>query len=174
MEAHPTDQVLQAFGVGELDHASAKAVSEHLDGCSDCLRRFAGLSSDDILGRIREANYSGGSAPGETNPEGAAGDFARAAPRAARPAGTVPAELANHPDYQIIRPLGSGGMGLVYLAQNRIMGRNEVLKLIGPEIIDRSGVRDRFLREIRAVAQLRHPNIVMAYSAFRAGEGVVF
>ena len=41
-------------------------------------------------------------------------------------------------------------------------------------IIERPGVMDRFLREIRAVAQLRHPNIVTAYTAFRSGESLVF
>ena len=40
-------------------------------------------------------------------------------------------------------------MGLVYLAHNRLMGRHEVLKLIDAKIIERPGVRDRFLREIR-------------------------
>ena len=59
-------------------------------------------------------------------------------------------------------------MGRVYLAHNRLLGRDEVLKLIGREVAEIDGARDRFLREIRAVAGLRHPNIVTAYSAFRA------
>ncbi len=49
---------------------------------------------------------------------------------------TIPPELANNPDYNIIRPLGRGGMGAVFLAHNEIMGREEVLKVISPEIID--------------------------------------
>ena len=90
------------------------------------------------------------------------------------PVSTLPPELANHPDYEIIRELGHGGMGVVFLAHNRIMGRDEVLKVIGRDIIERPGVFDRFLREIRAVARLQHPNIVTAYSAFRCGESLVF
>ena len=86
----------------------------------------------------------------------------------------LPPELANHPDYEIIRELGRGGMGIVFLAHNRIMGRDEVLKVIGPDIIESPGVLDRFLREIRAVARLQHPNIVTAHSAFRCGESLVF
>ena len=86
----------------------------------------------------------------------------------------LPPELANHPDYEIIRELGQGGMGVVFLAHNRIMGRDEVLKVIGPDIIESPGVFDRFLREIRAVARLQHPNIVTAHSAFRCGESLVF
>ena len=90
------------------------------------------------------------------------------------PAGTIPAELAQHPDYKIIRELGRGGMGVVYLAHNEIMGRDEVLKVIGPDVIERPGVLDRFQREMRTVASLQHPNIVCADSAFRAGGNLVF
>jgi serine/threonine protein kinase len=96
--------------------------------------------------------------------------------RVAAPSSTnpIPPELADIADYEISRKLGGGSMGLVFLAHNHIMGRDEVLKLISREIIDNPGVLDRFLREIRAVARLRHPNIVAAYSAFRAGGCLVF
>jgi serine/threonine protein kinase len=82
-------------------------------------------------------------------------------------------ELADLPDYDVLRELGRGGMGVVYLAQNKIMGRMEVLKVVGGHLVNRSGVLDRFLREIRHVARLQHPNIVTAYSAFRLGENLV-
>jgi WD40 repeat protein/formylglycine-generating enzyme required for sulfatase activity/serine/threonine protein kinase len=90
------------------------------------------------------------------------------------PVSKVPPELANHPDYEIIRELGQGGMGVVFLAHNRIMGLDEVLKVIGPDITENPGVFDRFQREIRAVARFQHPNIVTAHSAFRCGESLVF
>ena len=45
---------------------------------------------------------------------------------------------------------------------------------MGRQIIDRPGVLDRFLREIRSVAKLRHPNIVTAYHATRLGDSIVF
>jgi serine/threonine protein kinase len=89
-------------------------------------------------------------------------------------ANTLPPGLADHPDYEIKRELGRGGMGVVYLACNALMGRDEVLKVMGPQIMERPGVLDRFRREIQAVARLRHPNIVTAYHASRLGESVVF
>jgi serine/threonine protein kinase/formylglycine-generating enzyme required for sulfatase activity len=89
-------------------------------------------------------------------------------------ADALPAGLANHPDYEIKRELGRGGMGVVYLAHNKLMGRDEVLKVVGRQVVDRAEVLERFLREIRAVARLRHPNIVTAYSAMRLGESIVF
>ena len=86
---------------------------------------------------------------------------------------TLPPELVDHPDYEIVRELGRGGMGVVYLAQNRLMGRPEVLKVVGRHLIERPGVADRFLREIRSAAKLHHANIVTAHSAIRLGESLV-
>jgi serine/threonine protein kinase len=82
--------------------------------------------------------------------------------------------LAALPDYEVLGELGRGGMGVVYLAYNKLMGRKEVLKVVSRELITRRGVLDRFLREIRNAAQLHHPNIVTAYAAMRAGESIVF
>ena len=116
------------------------------------------------------------SAPGDTTAGGQAeADGAtRATPEPRPPAGSPSRELADHPDYEIVRELGVGGMGVVYLARNRLLARHEVLKVIGPHIVEQPGALDRFLREIRAVARLRHPNIVSAYSAFRCGGSLVF
>ncbi len=89
-------------------------------------------------------------------------------------AAKLPAGLAEHPVYTVKRELDRGGMGVVYLAENRLMGRYEVLKLIGQQCTERPGLLERFHREIRAVAKLRHPNIVTAYHADRLGESIVF
>ena len=57
----------------------------------------------------------------------------RQSPRSRPPAGSPPSELANHTDYEIVRELGVGGMGVVYLAYNRLMARrHEVLKVSWP------------------------------------------
>ena len=83
-------------------------------------------------------------------------------------------ELARQfPQFEILELLGQGGMGVVDLARNRLILRDEVLKLIGQEIVRQPGMMDRFLREIRAVCRLRHPNIVSAYTAFRCGDSLV-
>ena len=89
-------------------------------------------------------------------------------------AGSLPPGLADHPDYKILRELGRGGMGVVYLAQNTLMGRMEVLKVVGSHLISRRGVLDRFLaRDPQCGARLHHPNIVTAYTALRLGESLV-
>ncbi len=86
----------------------------------------------------------------------------------------LPPELANHPDYRIERELGRGGMGVVYLAHNALMGRHEVLKVMGQHLASKPKVVERFVREIQAVARLKHDNIVSAYSAMRMGGSIVF
>ncbi|MFH1923223.1 MAG: protein kinase [Planctomycetota bacterium] len=66
--------------------------------------------------------------------------------------------------YRILRPLGKGGMGTVYLAEHCMMRRQcavKVLPSISPE--DDPTMLDRFHREAQAVAALDHPNIVRAY-----------
>ena len=90
-----------------------------------------------------------------------------------RPATTPLPDFADHPNYVIKGELGRGGMGVVYLAQNTLMGRPEVLKVVSNHLINRPGVIDRFLTEIRNAARLHHSNIVTAYAAFRVGESFV-
>ena len=132
------------------------------------------MSADSFLGRVRDAQKPAGqSTSGQSQPGGTQSDKGTNAP-APPPADTLPPGLADHPDYEIKRELGRGGMGVVYLAHNTLMGRDEVLKVMGRHIMERPGVLERFLREIRAVAKLRHPNIVTAYHATRLGESIVF
>jgi formylglycine-generating enzyme required for sulfatase activity len=171
---HPTDQTLNSYGLGKLDDGSAAAVNKHLEQCPDCRQRVAEMSADSFLERMRGAQKRGGDSTfGESRPGSSQSNQAVSVP-SPPPASTLPHGLADHPDYEIMRELGRGGMGVVYLAHNTLMDRDEVLKIMGRHIMERPGVLDRFLREIRAVAQLRHPNIVTAYHATRIGDSIVF
>jgi hypothetical protein len=170
---HPTDQTLSSYGLGKLDDILAEAINTHLEQCPDCRKRVAEMSADSFLQRVRNAQ-----APDKSTDAESQVFWSRSLEKtgAATPvaANTLPPGLADHPDYEIKRELGRGGMGVVYLAHNILMGRDEVLKVMGRQIMERPGVLDRFLREIRAVAKLRHPNIVTAYHATRVGENIVF
>ncbi len=86
----------------------------------------------------------------------------------------LPPELANNPQYQIVRELGRGGMGVVYLAKNKLMDRLEVLKVVNKTLLDHPGAVERFLREIRSAAKLSHANVVGAYHALQIGELLAF
>src|SRR4051794_11369642 len=71
----------------------------------------------------------------------------------------VPADLADHPRYELLQLLGSGGMGVVYKARHRLMDRYVALKVIHPRLVDRPGMVRRFHREVQTAARLAHPNI---------------
>jgi len=63
-------------------------------------------------------------------------------------------------NYKIIKELGEGGMGTVYLAEHITLGKNYALKVLFPRFSKMKNVKERFLREARAQALLEHPNLV--------------
>lgn len=66
--------------------------------------------------------------------------------------------------YEIERPLGEGGMGVVYRAMDSTLDRPLAIKIIRQESLDSLG-KERFLREARACSRINHPNIVTVYAA---------
>jgi serine/threonine protein kinase len=71
--------------------------------------------------------------------------------------------------YVLLEKLGEGGMGQVFKARNWKLGQAVALKLIRKERLTNADAVRRFHREIRAVAQLSHPNVVRAYDADEIG-----
>jgi len=69
--------------------------------------------------------------------------------------------------YRILGPIGRGGMGVVYRAEEPALGRLVALKVLAPSLADHEEFRRRFLREMRIAASIEHPNILPIY---RAGE----
>jgi eukaryotic-like serine/threonine-protein kinase len=74
----------------------------------------------------------------------------------------------NH--YRIIRPLGAGGMGEVYEAEDTRLRRRVALKVLPPAIASDPVRRGRLEREAQAVAALNHPNIVTLHSVEDSGD----
>jgi WD40 repeat protein len=70
--------------------------------------------------------------------------------------------------FTIVRELGRGGFGIVYLAHDPDLGRYVALKVPRPEIVTTEKVRRRFLHEARAASRLDHPHIVPVYEAGQA------
>jgi serine/threonine-protein kinase len=66
--------------------------------------------------------------------------------------------------YSIVRELGRGGMGIVFLARDVALERPVAIKLLPPALAINAGYRARFVREARAAARLSHPNIVPIHS----------
>jgi len=76
-------------------------------------------------------------------------------------------------DYEVLSPLGAGGMGSVYKVRHAISQRVEALKVILPNASATPEMEERFLREIRLQASLEHPHIASLHNAFRIQDQLV-
>jgi serine/threonine protein kinase len=65
--------------------------------------------------------------------------------------------------YRVVGPLGAGGMGEVYLAQDRTLERNVALKVLPPDLVKSEDRVRRFVQEAKSASSLNHPNIVTIY-----------
>ena len=76
-------------------------------------------------------------------------------------------------DYEIIRELGHGGMGQVFLVRNLISDRIEAMKILLPDLANQGDLGARFIREIKLLASLDHPNIAALRTAFSADNQLI-
>jgi len=76
-------------------------------------------------------------------------------------------------DYEILGVLGSGGMGKVFKVRNVISDRIEAMKILLPDLAGRQDLADRFLREIKLLAGLNHPNIAVLRTALTLNNQLV-
>lgn len=74
--------------------------------------------------------------------------------------------------YRIVKELGRGGMGIVYLAEDEILRRPVAYKVLPNAIRDDPKALEYFLREARIAASLQHPNIVTIYDAGQAADEI--
>jgi Tol biopolymer transport system component/serine/threonine protein kinase len=135
-------------------------LAEACSGDSDLQREAASLlerdaCADAFLGTPLEALAAGAMA-----------DSPEASGQTGRSAAAIGQTLAH---YRIIKAIGAGGMGQVYLAEDTRLDRQVALKILPPELGDDADRRARFTREAKAVAVLNHPNIVTAYAVEEAG-----
>jgi serine/threonine-protein kinase len=155
VQTHPTADSLAAFARGDLPPTELSSVAEHVAGCQTCLASLQRLPDDSLatLARAAARPSAAGVTAFDTNAL----------------TGTIPEALATHPRYKILSELGSGGMGVVYKAEDQIMGRTVALKVMTPELTAKANAVERFRKEVRAAAKLIHPNIVTAFDAGEAG-----
>ena len=135
--------------------------------------RVPDTSCEDLFLRYLERAETEGSAVLEElcseHPEHAAELRSRAEALARIGLGSLPNESAHAlPErfgpFRLIEPIGEGGMGIVYLAEDEQLGRQVALKIVRPEQLAFSGARERFQREVTSIARLQHPGIVPVYS----------
>src|SRR5581483_11840530 len=159
--------------------ADLEEVADHLERCARCVERVQELSVHDAVLDAARAPQAG---PPEPDPE-VRGMMAQSKqlgpcelPARLSGASTLtgaddsqemppPAMLQGR--YRLVKQLGSGGMGLVYLAQDEQLQRPVAVKV--PRFSQRGEsrvrARQRFLREVRSAAQVRHPAICAVHDA---------
>jgi predicted Ser/Thr protein kinase len=155
---HPSADELAAFDAGCLPAERNAAVETHVAACESCCRRLEGLPEDAFAALVRA--YAGKGDGGRTRPlpsdQGAAWE--------------VPDALVGHARYRVLGLLGQGGMGVVYKAVQQHMDRVVALKVIHKPLLACPDFVERFRREVKAVARLRHPNIALAHDADQSGD----
>ena len=74
--------------------------------------------------------------------------------------------------YEILAPLGAGGIGEVYRARDSRLGRDVAVKVLPQHLSTNAEVRARFEREAKTVSSLNHPNICVLHDIGREGEQI--
>lgn len=170
----PPPAALARFRGGELGGAEFEAVAEHVGRCPRCCDALSNLSDvfDEPLRREELRRR-------ESSPAGLGSEYARMEALACRLDDTDPnSDLSGDTrrligQYQLLSYLGRGGMGKVYRALHLKLKRQVALKCL-PDSFRRDTERKaRFLREMEAIGQLEHENIVRATDAGEH-EGTLF
>ena len=152
----PDDETILAFVERTLGEAETAALERHLDSCPPCRK---------LLSRVGRAIHTASSLD---TPTLGTLETLDSNGSAQRPVDEALASGTTVSHFQVIRLLGRGGMGQVYMARDLELGRKVALKLIHPRVLDaRRGV-EQFLLEARITARFNHPNIVTIYEVGQA------
>lgn len=186
-----SDSTFELFVADRLPPALEDRIAAHLESCTACMRRAEALCGGDDL-RVAKANEASadGLAVASNEPEdlrealyqliddqvehgSAASERASELLRllAAEPSDDV--EGARLGRFTVRHCLGAGGFGVVFLAYDELLHREVALKLPRVHALARPAVRERFLREAEAAAQLHHPNVIPVFEAGEA-QGICY
>lgn len=178
----PDRGVLINFDLGKLPAQDLDAVAQHVASCSPCERFLHALhgqtNEDSVVGRLKQslgmAPFPDGAidAPTLSSSETVKID-ALTSTLGAWPAASDRRALEAINKYELLGKLGQGGMGVIYRARQVALNRRVALKMILAGHHASAHTVARFLREGKAVARLRHPNIVQVYE-FGESEGLPY
>ena len=158
---HPSVKELKAFSNGHLSNDAAAIVESHIGECQPCCETLLGLSdADTFVGLLQQTERPVDSSMSV--------DMQSVQTMQLSSEESIKRTFAQHPRYRIVERIARGGMGDVFKAEHRSMGRTVALKVINQRLIENVEVVERFHREVRTAARLSHPNIVTAYDAEQA------
>jgi serine/threonine protein kinase/formylglycine-generating enzyme required for sulfatase activity len=189
------ENTVAAYFESWLSVEESQRLIEHVDQCASCARLFEAVAAifpaggDDDAGAARTLEATPLDAAARATPLDAAARAtpldaaARATPLERPRGGRIVADAERNRDtinsaldaaelgsdfdgYRIIKPVGAGAMGQVYLGHDTLLDRAVAIKFIAGSEPD-TATRERFRIEARAIARLTHPNVVAVY---RVGE----
>src|SRR5215831_20118732 len=76
--------------------------------------------------------------------------------------------------YRLVRQLGEGGMGVVWVAEHAFLNKHVAVKLLRPELSDQNDIALRFTQEAQTTSKLEHENIVRVTDFGRASDGRMY
>ena len=165
----PSSEELQALSLGQVSIDKSDELIAHIRSCETCRGELETVDDveDSLIATLRDpdgvAAYDA-----EQNCQVA---VAKALGALASTGDTDGSDdsLLNIPrqfgEYEIVRQLGRGGMGRVYLARHTRLGREVALKVLAHHRLEDTRMQGRFEAEMQAVGRLSHPNIVTAHDA---------
>jgi eukaryotic-like serine/threonine-protein kinase len=182
----PSADVLRAFAFGTVESADWRTVADHVETCSACQNRLDDLEATTSSRLVRQLRGLNGAqtvfltqkehwAKAVIASTRANGPFHRVAIDAgsdlARRLASGPVHLDR---FELQSELGVGSFGYVFKAWDPRLQRIVALKVQRAGSFASQEETERFLREARSAAQLKHPSIVSLYETGQTGEGVCF
>ncbi|MDX1948421.1 MAG: serine/threonine-protein kinase, partial [Pirellulaceae bacterium] len=187
MPACPSDEALLAIMPGQLSGPAVDSIQAHLSTCSNCQSRITTLKRrQSATGKVspegagaapNAVEASVGQSPARAIVDSADSPLGRAAVDSSHRGTVALTTLVKVPatpprylaDYELLRPIGRGGMGVVYKAVHTRLQRTVAIKMLS-HYDDAQGVAAaRLQREVIAAGRVKHPNIVFATDAGEAG-----
>ncbi len=157
----PDEQELQDFVSGILDPPSAQTVADRIDGCTEC-----GLFASKCAQTTAATRSLASPRRVSENHSEESDDFVVSKPSDPNESGLASeTQLEQLRDYQLLSEIGAGGMGKVYKARHSRLRRDVAIKVLPASLLDNDAAIARFDREMEAIGQLTHPNIVQAMDA---------
>jgi hypothetical protein len=168
----PGENDLRRFAVGNLDTRAHDRIATHLESCAHCEAALQKLDSetDPFVTALRESQ----SAPPEQVPRellSLAQSLLGAASTGQWARGAFPRRLGK---FELLEELGQGSFGRVFRARDTELEREVAIKVLRAGELAAGDDVDRFLREARSAAQLKHPGVVALFEASRTDEGVCY
>jgi hypothetical protein len=177
---------LEGFTLGQITEDDAAALERHLAQCECCLKTLHTLKGDDMLTQLVQGQAAAARPPSDPLIDGLIHRLKVLCPGTPAPvfrtpwaqtgeaasASTdtdflappeAPGEIGRLASYRILKVLGSGGMGIVFHAEDVHLGRPVALKALRPALAASAAARQRFLREARSAAALADDHIIKIY-----------